>query len=522
MAVNTNLFDLIKSLDSGELRYLRLYSVKYQRKGKSNAQKLFDAIHQQTFYDETAIKEKFKKERWIKHFAAEKKHLFDTLVRGLADYDQVNAKKDDILSLLVRVNVLFKKGLYEACAKQIKKGKQLALDYELFEYVFQLSHWERRINPFNPNAPSILETFNEHRRILKILENLNAFQILYQQVYEIHLEENAASQRALEEINSNPLLESVEAGLSYSAKKLFHSIKVIYYWSRKEHESSYQHLIASIELTESNELMLESKIYNYVSTLTNLANLQSDMYKISDCEQTIEKYKSLPDRYEKAFKDQQSRAIHLVRGYIIEANLYRRTVDCAKIKFLIPEIKKHVVNQESHYIAVEVLQLYGDLAYISFISNEQEEAIDWCNRVHQLTNENPQSDLSAKSQLVNLLAHYDLGNHDHVLYLLHTLRRFMTRYSTISEKWQEVIKLLVNLNQAKVQNYPESNIKGQLQNLLNYLEERNWEEEIIDAFKVDLTTWVRSKVDNVSMETLLKKQLTQLLAEKQGEAVAAN
>ncbi len=513
MAVNTSLFELIKSLDSGELRYLRLYSVKYHRKGKSNAQKLFDAVLQQEEYDEKALKEKFKGEKWVKHFASEKKHLFDTIVRGLADYEQVNAKKDDILTLLVRVEVLYKKRLYPACAKLIKKGKKLALDYEYFEYVFHLNHLQSRISLYLPDSSSRVDTLKEHRRLIKVLDNLNEYQILYEMAYDLHLEQESLDRVrvGLKAVMSHPLMQGVEQGLSYSAKKLYYSIAMINYWTLNQREQSYEFVIASIELTEAHEMMLRSRIYNYVSSLTNLAYLQADLYKIDDCEQTLEKYRALPTKYESEFKDSQSLIMHKLRGFTVEANLCKRTADIDKILALIPAVRAEVLDKESNFITVEVMQLYCDLSYNCLVAERQSIAIDWYNQINKIMDEDVLPGLNAQSQLVNLLAHYDLGNHDHVLYLIHALRRYMSRCGMITEQWQPVFRYLVELNQAKVHNHPKANSDSLLRQFLDYLEANDWDNEIIDEHSVNLAVWLRSKVQGEKMADILHRNLEQEL-----------
>ena len=73
MKPSTELFQLIKSLSKSEKRYFKLTSS--LQSGEKNYMKLFDAIEEQTEYDEDAIKSKFKTETFIKHLPSEKNHL---------------------------------------------------------------------------------------------------------------------------------------------------------------------------------------------------------------------------------------------------------------------------------------------------------------------------------------------------------------------------------------------------------------------------------------------------------------
>ncbi len=74
MKPSEELFNLIKSLSKSEKRFFKLSSS--LQSGEKNYLKIFDAIDDQSVYDEHALKESFKNEKFIKHFPSEKNHLY--------------------------------------------------------------------------------------------------------------------------------------------------------------------------------------------------------------------------------------------------------------------------------------------------------------------------------------------------------------------------------------------------------------------------------------------------------------
>merc|ERR1711974_480393 len=76
--------DLIKSLTKSEKRFFKLSSS--LQSGEKNYLKIFDAIEEQSEYNEEDIKEQFKNERFIKHFPSEKNHLYKLILKSLRSY----------------------------------------------------------------------------------------------------------------------------------------------------------------------------------------------------------------------------------------------------------------------------------------------------------------------------------------------------------------------------------------------------------------------------------------------------
>lgn len=84
MKPSKELFYLIKSLTKSEKRYFKLMSS--LQTGDKNYMKLFECIDELEDYDEEAVKEKLKNEKFIKHLPSEKNHLYKLILKSLRSF----------------------------------------------------------------------------------------------------------------------------------------------------------------------------------------------------------------------------------------------------------------------------------------------------------------------------------------------------------------------------------------------------------------------------------------------------
>ncbi|MGB0932166.1 MAG: hypothetical protein ACPGVB_15390, partial [Chitinophagales bacterium] len=133
MAVSTQLFDLIKSLNKPEKRYFKLHSSKY--KGEENQyRRVFDAIDSQDDYDEDALKEKFKKEKFVKQFHVMKNYLYNLVLDSLWAFHAGKNTNQQIGELIDKSEVLNEKGLFHQSLKLLQKAAKYAEKKESFEH----------------------------------------------------------------------------------------------------------------------------------------------------------------------------------------------------------------------------------------------------------------------------------------------------------------------------------------------------------------------------------------------------
>lgn len=91
----------------------------------NNYIRLFDAIDAMKVYDEEALMRKFEGEKFTRQISVAKNYLYRAILKSLKTIRRPRSKKEEILSLLAEVNILFEKRLYGQCKKLLRRAKRL-------------------------------------------------------------------------------------------------------------------------------------------------------------------------------------------------------------------------------------------------------------------------------------------------------------------------------------------------------------------------------------------------------------
>ena len=137
MGSNSDLYQVIHSLNKNEKRVFRLTSSSYKKSGDLKFLKLYDRI--QAMHSPEELKN-------LPKDTVAQRELSNKLFQFLR---QKNADKNIALKVsndLIDIACLTSKGLYELALKRIKKTKKKATDHELYEKLIELLTWEYRIS----------------------------------------------------------------------------------------------------------------------------------------------------------------------------------------------------------------------------------------------------------------------------------------------------------------------------------------------------------------------------------------
>ena len=120
-----DLFHLIQSMSKSEKRYFKMESKKAGNK-TSNHVKLFDAINNLEEYDEEVLKKKLRKEKFIQHLSAEKRYLYQAVLRSIRNFRGDQSIFAQIKTMVVDANYLLERALYDQAENILDKAQKLA------------------------------------------------------------------------------------------------------------------------------------------------------------------------------------------------------------------------------------------------------------------------------------------------------------------------------------------------------------------------------------------------------------
>ena len=143
MSKKDHLYELIQSLAKSEKRYFKIYFA-----GDKKEQKylqLYDVIEKAKVYDEKKIKISIKDPYITKHFAETKYYLYQLILKVLKHYRTENSVDNLLIEKIQNIEVLIQKALWEQAISELHKAKNMAYDYERFEFLTVLFSYQNKI-----------------------------------------------------------------------------------------------------------------------------------------------------------------------------------------------------------------------------------------------------------------------------------------------------------------------------------------------------------------------------------------
>ena len=121
---------LIQSLSKQEKRHFKIFAGRHTIGEQNNYVLLFDAIEKMKEYDEDTLLKKFKGESSLNNFSITKSRLYETILRSLDVFHHNSSVDAQLWKELHYTEILYKKTLYDQCAKRLRSARKLAEKYE--------------------------------------------------------------------------------------------------------------------------------------------------------------------------------------------------------------------------------------------------------------------------------------------------------------------------------------------------------------------------------------------------------
>lgn len=507
MKPTNQLFDLIKSLTPEEEKKFKLNSSLQQ--GDKNYIKLYNYIQKQDAYDEENVKQHFKNEIFVQHFASEKNQLLHHILKSMRQHRQETSASARIDEEIKNIQLLFNKSLYRQSRKQLSLIKKMAYDYELFYSLLEIVELEKVLIDMEAhfgdiNYKTIDELIDEENSIFKKIENYAA--------YEVHLAKlNSLSSRLMiarskEDVNEiNTLIKETkkisekEGFLSNKAKIIF--LFIIGLGHRLLNEmDAVNEVFSELIIEAENKPQIISEMPNYyimahgyVVRYCAIKKQYNDGFKV------IDKLKSLS--LNEMFKATDLQILIFTQSYITEMILYAYIGQHDKAKNIIPYVIKGLDKYETKINNEELVRIYHTISMVYFGVGEYNKALHWLNRIINTNYEDLRQDTIRISKLINLIIHFELGNDDLLSYIYKSSVRFFNqqekqyRFETV---FLDYFKKIALSKRDSKQKETYLRFKEELQKVFKDKYEKN----ALEFF--NFYAWLDSKIHNISFAEAIK------------------
>lgn len=422
MALENDLFELIKSLSKAEKKHFRLALTKGSSSKSSNYLLLFDQLTKMETYSLEVLKQRTTP---IKNLPATMTQLSELLLKDLSSIGSLQTVKQKLHFLLSCIEITRDKGLFRFQKKLMQKAERIAKKHEQFSVLLQLNQYRRgssyllsEKNPIETLAPlldedqyyqeqlrweaeytHLLESFKAHRRRWSHFRSPEQGAIL-----------NSFRQHAL--INGpckgksflcRVTYEEIRAKLSIAASNIpiaqTHFQNISNLWQSAPHR-----------LPDHTAWFLD-QYYGLILTMMWLVDPEG-------VQKGLAELRTFKIREKGFYAKQQANLLSLELIFLI--NFGTLEAGMAHIKRVTDWIKKH----PKQISASRQIDLYVNCTLFCFLNGEFSAANNHLRQLTPLSKEGVRDQVLDFARLMEMIVHYELGNQD----ILNSLFRSTYRY----------------------------------------------------------------------------------------------
>lgn len=507
MKPSNELFDLIKSLTKSEKRFFKLSSS--IQTGEKNYLKIFDYIDGQDEYDEAALKEYFKDERFIKHLPSEKNHLYKLILKSLRQFYGEQSVSSVLKQELKNIEILYNKALFKECKKFLKRAKRIAHEHEKFYFLIELISWEKQLTEesyesgnFNVDLNKIIE---EESEAIDKLRNLAEYHILYSRINAIFrsggFTRNEAERSTVLEISDNHLIKGKNTALSTRAASICYYIKGLCAATNRDFSDSYTFFNRTKEILDNNPKIKLDLGKRYILTLFHLMRCYIDERNFEMAQEMIGEIKSLHGK--KGFNSLDLTLKITNISLIDQMNLYNLQGKFEEALNVYNSHENEKTNIFEKSSKEQQIKFLFNAAYTLFGSGEYKTALRLLNDILNDNEQKLRQDLYSFARILNLLIHFELENYEFLEYSSNAAIRYLNKIKRDYDIETVFVKQMRKLARTATRLESIPIYEETLEQIRELLKDEN-ERVILDY--IDIESWLESKITDKSFVELVKGQ----------------
>ncbi len=502
------LFGLVKSMTKAEKRNFNLYAKRIGGDENMKFLQLFDVIDKQKQENEEAIftgLEHIGKQQ----FSNLKRHLYKQLVTSLR---LIHISKDTSIEVREHIDfakILYGKGLFHQSLKILTRAKRIAETSDLDLLILEILEFQKLIEARHitrtgalKNVELITEAENRFTSVHSEVR-LSNLKILIHGWYirngHIQSEEDYDTVKEFFEKNlPNYDLDS----LSFQEKVFLYQSYVWYYYTILDFKQCFEYSIKWVELFKKNEhfqkwdvdLMMRGYFYILTTAYYNRDKASFEKY--------LEEFEKFRKSKYHTFNE-NSRIfsfIYVHNGRLTRFGLSGEFEDGLKV---IPKTLRRIKRYENKIDPHRIIVFYFKIAWIYLAAGKAGKSVNYLNKLFQIEIGFLRRDLQIYSQILFLMAHYDLENYDLMKYLIQRAESSFGKIKNRSKLQEESIKFFKKINRKGKSDHIDLFIE--FSDELQLLQRDQYEKRAF--LYLDIFSWVQSKVLRQTVSEVVKSQI---------------
>jgi hypothetical protein len=406
--------------------------------------------------------------------------------------------------------VLYNKGLYLQSLKVLDRIKEMAKSHHQLTYLQQVLFFEKKIEALyitrsiQDRAQQLTlesDQVNEQLSLVNRLSNLSL------QLYSWYIQHgHARNKKDIDDIKlffDTHLHDKAQQVTGFYDKLYLYQSYCWYAFIRQDFVQYYRHTQKWVDLFDEYPAMLAVETSVYIKGMHNLMGAYFDLLNHKKLEKAIKRFEQFA-KHKLVVENDNNRILVYVYLYTAKLNLCFLQGTFTQGLRLVPFLEKMLKKYELYLDTHRVLVFYYKIASLYFGSGNNEKAIDYLNKIIN-QKADLRSDLQCYSRLLNLIAHYELGNFELLEHLIKSVYRFMAKMENLSKVEEEMFAFL-----RQAFHVGAHALKPEFEKLLDKLKkyERNPLETRAFAY-LDVISWLESKLNNVNVQDVIREKYLQ-------------
>ena len=503
---NDHLYQLIKSLSKAEKRSFKIYATRNSPEDAKFIQ-LFDAVDKAADYDEDVIITKITdlKRSQLSNLKA---HLYKQILTSLR-LTYVNHNIDiQLREQIDYARILYDKGLYKQSLKILEKAKSHSYQHHRITLTTEILGFEKLIESqyitrsLRNRADQLIEETEES---VEAVTRYHALSNLSLRLYGIYIKAgHVRSERDFditEKFFENALKQIDTRDIGFFEK---HYLNVSYAWYSlivQDFLMQYRYASKWVEHFRKNPDMLELESIWYLKGMHVLLEALFILGHYEKHEQEVERLKEFLDN-PPSRSNENLETLGFQYYYTSLINQHFIAGTFTKGLEIIPELNNQIDKFESRIDPHRILVFYYKIACLYFGAGKFEEAISYLNKIINYPDPRLREDIHCFARILNLIAHFELGNQTLIEYQARSTYRFIRKMNDLNSVQEEILKFLRNLSSTNTQDLKKEFTL--LRDKLIQIQEKPYQRRAF--LYLDIISWLEAKIDDKPIQEVIKSK----------------
>lgn len=500
---------LIQSLTPSEKRTFRVYVNRNNNAEDILFMQLFDYLDKQKEFDEDSILKKIPKikKSQLSNIQA---NLYKQLLTHLRLIQRNSAPDITIRERLDFCKVLYTKGLYKASLDFLEKTKKLAIQHNYSDLLLSIINFERQIESqhitgsMSAKAQELAQESDVLTQKIQLNNKLANVSLL---LYGLFLRYGYIKDKKDYDYVTR-YFKTVLPEIDYKTLGIYDRLYlcqsyVWYYNMVQDFPNYYRYAQKWLDVFHENPDLINKELPLYLKGFHNTLNALFMSQKLDKFDVAYQKLLQIREANHIHFT-QNDEGLWVLFKHLHGINRIYMTADYENGAKSLGELEKILAENTFNWDISRIMVLYYKVACVYFGNDDLSKAIFYLNKICDQYHPGLREDIQCFARILNLIAHFDLGNDDLVSYQIRSVYRFLAKMEDLQKVQQAIFRFL-----RKTPEINRKHLNNEFKHLKDVLEKaRKDPYERRPFLYLDITSWLEGKIEGKPIREIIVRKMS--------------